>query len=236
MTRLLIIDTNSPDLNAAALVNGKLPMGDMFADAMQAIDPGIACQVAEPYDAAPDWNGQPPVDGIIFTGAFVDWNVDAPQAAPIHEAWDWAVGQGVPIWGSCNGMQLAAFRLGGVNELSPHGVEVGLAQSLVPTDHPMMAGRTGAFAAPCAHRAEVTQLPPPAQITARNTHSPVQAMAVQTDALTFWGTQYHPELSTDQIRFWVGISGGVCPVSDDPPDRTLELRNWLALVRACAMS
>ena len=58
----------------------------------------------------------------------------------------------------------------------------------------MLAGRPIEYAAPCIHRDEVAQLPKDAVLLAGNAHSPVQAFVVETDTVTFWGTQYHPEL------------------------------------------
>ena len=50
-----------------------------------------------------------------------------------------------PVWGSCNGLQLAAVVLGGSVAASPNGIEIGLAKDMMKTTdgqaHPMLAAR-----------------------------------------------------------------------------------------------
>jgi len=148
----------------------------------------------------------------------------------------------VPIWGSCNGMQLAAFMLGGICAASPHGDEEGLAEAITLTDigreHPMIQGRAGQFRAPCVHRDEVQRLPIGALLLAGNAHSPVQAFTYETADISFWGTQYHPEFSRADVATWLADRGKSLPDSEEQDGqgdlalatRTLELQNWLAHV------
>ena len=117
-----------------------------------------------------------------------------------------ALAAGVPQWGSCWGMQLAARAAGLPTERNPLGREVGLARSVRPTPagqrHPMFAGgageRGGAFDALCMHSDHV--MPPSAwgalgegvsaTVLAGNTWSPVQALEVKFERSggVFWGT------------------------------------------------
>ncbi|MDB2458797.1 gamma-glutamyl-gamma-aminobutyrate hydrolase family protein, partial [Planktomarina temperata] len=148
----------------------------------------------------------------------------------------------VPIWGSCNGMQLAAFMLGGICAASPRGDEEGLAEAITLTDigreHPMMQGRASQFGVPCVHRDEVQRLPNGAVLLAGNAHSPVQAFAYETADISFWGTQYHPEFSRADVATWLADRGKSLPDSEEQDGqgdlalatRTLELQNWLAHV------
>ena len=152
MTSILIVDSNGPELPA---------LGPGFSAVLQAISQKITCSLCAPYLG----QGLPegPFDGVVFTGSGVAWCVDAPEGRNLRDIWRQVVCWKVPIWGSCNGMQLAAFMLGGRCAASPHGDEDGLAKAITLTDigrsHPMMQGRADQFHAPAVHRDEVERLP-----------------------------------------------------------------------------
>ena len=231
MTRILIVDPNGPGMPASA---------PGFAAVLQALSPQITCSFCAPYlgQALPEGA----FDGVVFTGSAVIWGVDAPEGGVLREIWRQVTCWKVPIWGSCNGMQMAAFMLGGQCAASPHGDEFGMADAITVTDigrgHPMMQGRASQFRAPTVHRDEVQHLPSGACLLARNAHSPVQAFAYETADIGFWGTQYHPEFLQADVAAWLASSGKSMPETEerDGQDdlsvatRTLELQNWLAHV------
>jgi len=207
---------------------------------LQELSGSITCSLCAPYlgQALPD----EVFDGVVFTGSAVAWCVDAPEGQALRDMWRQVTRWKVPIWGSCNGMQLAAFMLGGICAASPHGDEEGLAEAITLTDigreHPMMQGRAGLFRAPCVHRDEVQRLPNGALLLAGNAHSPVQAFTYETADISFWGTQYHPEFSRADVATWLADRGKSLPDSEEQDGqgdlalatRTLELQNWLAHV------
>ena len=231
MTRISIVDSNGPGLPA---------LGPGFAAVLQELSGSITCSLCAPYlgQALPD----EVFDGVVFTGSAVAWCVDAPEGRALRDIWRQVTRWQVPIWGSCNGMQLAAFMLGGICTASPHGDEEGLAEAITLTDigreHPMMQGRAGQFRAPCVHRDEVQRLPNGALLLAGNAHSPVQAFTYETADISFWGTQYHPEFSRADVATWLADRGKSLPDSEEQDGqgdlalatRTLELQNWLAHV------
>lgn len=231
MTRILIVDSNGPGMPALA---------PGFAAVLQALSPQIMCSFCAPYlgQALPEGA----FDGVVFTGSAVSWGVDAPEGEVLREIWRQVTCWKVPIWGSCNGMQLAAFMLGGQCAASPHGDELGMAEAISLTDigrgHPMMQGRASQFRAPTVHRDEVQHLPSGACLLARNAHSEVQAFAYETADISFWGTQYHPEFSRADVATWLADRGKSLPDSEEQDGqgdlalatRTLELQNWLAHV------
>ena len=193
--RIAILESDTPDLVAAARRWRGASNADRFDQAFQAARPGTICTVFQPYAGdAVDFAG---ADGIVFTGSAVEWSVDDAQGAPITRAMEAAFANGRPIWGSCNGLQLAAHLLGGVSGPSASGFEAGLARDVELTAegaaHPMMTGRRQRFSVPCIHRDEVQTPPDGAVVLAGNAHSPVQAMAYEVQGITFWGAQYHPE-------------------------------------------
>lgn len=214
----------------------------------------VEALIVAPYaaESLPDLSG---VDGAVFTGSAVEWCADAPEARPLAEAMEAAFAAGLPVLGSCNGMQLAAHVLGGRLRASPKGREDGLARDIRLTEagrsHPFMAGRRDGFAVPCVHRDEVARLPEGAVLLATNAHSDVQAFAMETGGVRFWGVQYHPEYTLDYVaeraRNWPNLGPAFAADlaradvdveaaarigarrEDMAPQALLtELRNWLA--------
>lgn len=206
MSTILIIESNSPDLLAKGVCASA-----MFARAFMALDPRVTVKAACPYAGPVPEAIYEGVDGVVFTGAAVSWSTDAPEAAPIRDEMERSFAKGRPVWGSCNGMQLAAVVLGGGVGASPNGFEIGLARQVRPTesgrDHPMMSGRSESYTVPCVHRDEVQALPEGAVLIAGNAHSPVQAMAYEINGVDFWGAQYHPEMTMADIARATGGAG-----------------------------
>ena len=247
MTTLLIVESNLPT---------QKPLAPGFAAALAGVEGDLRFRTVAPYAGeTADLGG---IDGVVFTGSAVDWSTDAPQAAPLRAAMEAAFAAGLPVYGSCNGMNLGATVLGGAVGPSPNGREDGVAAGITPTEagraHPMLAGRTGAYASLCVHRDEVTRLPEGAVTLSGNAHSPVQAFAHEQGGVCFWGTQYHPEHDVAELADVLEEIGGATPgkiaalrradadagaaaewgaaPGDLAPDtHRTELRNWVAMLR-----
>lgn len=249
---VLILEGNSDDLLAAGR-----SASVSFVRTFLAIAPTTQLRIAAPYSESLDADVFDGIDGVIFTGSATPWAVDAPDAEPQRCVMENAFAAGLPVWGSCNGMQLAAVVLGGEVGENDLGVEVGVAEKVVMTQagesHPMMRDRNPIFTAPTAHRDIVTTLPDHAVVTAQNAHSPIQGFSYDRDGIDFWGTQYHPELNLADVADYIrspGIFHHKMDLVDDleraeadaaaaarlettPEDlqvaqRACELRNWLA--------
>ena len=203
MTKILIIESNTPEL----LAQGK-SAASYFLKSFQAVEPALTITVACPYAGPLAADIYEDVDGVVYTGSGVEWATDAPDAAPLRSEMERTFQQNRPVWGSCNGLQLAAVVLGGTVGGSPNGFEVGAARNITCTEHgaehAMMAGREDGFSVPCTHRDEVQELPEGAVLLAGNSHSSVQAMVYEAGGVDFWGTQYHPEMSMADVA---GASG-----------------------------
>ena len=110
---------------------------------------------------------------------------------------------GVPSFGSCWGIQMAAFAAGGEVEVNPKGREMGMArkihQTTVAFDHPMFEGKPRVFEGFVSHDDMVIKLPPGAALLAGNSFAPVQALAVTHKSGTFWATQYHCEYNLHEM-------------------------------------
>jgi GMP synthase (glutamine-hydrolysing) len=109
-----------------------------------------------------------------------------------------AFAAGVPVWGSCWGLQLATVALGGSVRRNPRGRELPIARAITVTEagrgHPLLASRPAVFDALCSHLDEIENLPPSSEVLAANELSSIQAIEVQTPGQgSFHGTQYHPE-------------------------------------------
>lgn len=210
MTRVLIVDFNGP---------GLLALGQCFAAVLQALLRQITCSLCAPYLGQAPSDGV--FDGVVFTGSCVD----VPEGWVLRYIRRQVTRWKLPIWGSCNGMQLAAFKMGGVCAASPHGDEDGLAEAITSTDigryHPMMQ-----------------RLPVGARLLAGNTPSLVQAFAYDTANFSFWGTQYHPEFSIADFATWLADRGKPLPDTEEWGGQgdlalatcSLELQNWHANV------
>ena len=251
--RILIVDSETAEINASNRRAAGYTTGEGYASALLACQPDVQCTIIMPYegDALPNLAA---FDAAAFTGSGVTWCTDDAEAAPLAQVMEACFAANLPTVGSCNGMQLAATVLGGSNRASPNGREDGLAKHIRLTDaarnHPFMAGRRDGFAVPCVHRDEVDRLPSGAVLLAGNDHSPVQAFAVETGGVRFWGVQYHPEYSLSYIagraRAWQRVPERVADdiaVADTDADaatrlgvlqsdlapsmRLTELRNWL---------
>ncbi|MGI9368092.1 MAG: type 1 glutamine amidotransferase [Ruegeria sp.] len=258
MTTILIVEGNTPD----RVANGQSATAG-FIRTFARLAPATRTRAANPY-ANPllpdDLIG---VDSVVFTGSGVSWSVDSPDAAPQRAAMEMVLATGLPTWGSCNGLNLAAVALGGRVGASAAGIEVGVARGLTLTKagtaHPMMKNRAAVYDAPCIHRDEVQTLPNGAVLLAGNGHSAVQTMTYEQGGVRFWGTQYHPELNLQGIGDYVrarGIFAHYAGLADDLEiaetdmqaaarlgttprafafsERSPELENWLEMVAATA--
>ena len=122
MPHILIIESNTAALSQALRAMGGLSYGDQFKQALQAIDPGVTVSVAAPYegDAVASLTG---FDAVVFTGSGVDWTTDDARAEPLRALMRRVFAAGLPSFGSCNGVLLAASVLGGQTGASSKGRE-----------------------------------------------------------------------------------------------------------------
>lgn len=209
MTRIVILEANSKEMvDSRRAAGGRLPTG-LFSDVIKQFAPDVEVIPTEPYRGDFDAGLLLEVDGAIFTGCGVAWSVDEPEGRLLTDACEQVFGAGIPTYGSCNGLQMAAHLLGGSVRYSPNGLEVGLAKDLQLTKagqtHPLMVGRSSGFAVPCIHRDEVDRLPDGAELLVTNAHSQVQGFAYDRQGVSFWGVQYHPEYPADYIGEILGF-------------------------------
>lgn len=206
MTRLLLLEGNTADKRARARELGVRNSSEIYALAIAAHFPQIELDVlngADPAEAMPQERSWADYDGFVITGSSLHaYDTDfavTNQIALVAQAAE----HGLPIFGSCWGLQIAAVAAGGEVGLSPRGREVGFARKIALNSagraHPMFAGKQAVFDAPCIHYDEVVRLPESATLLASNRHSAVQAAVIPLGNSEVWAVQYHPEFDLGQI-------------------------------------
>lgn len=172
----------------------------LFASAVRLHHPGIRCMLLNIADgeALPFGTALSDFDGVMIPGSPLHIYDPTPAVARQIDFARAAFAAGVPVWGSCWGLQLAAVALGGSVRRNPRGRELPIARAITVTQaghaHPLLASRPAVFDALCSHLDEIETLPPNSQVLAANAISAIQAIATQTPWRgSFIGTQYHPE-------------------------------------------
>ena len=199
---ILIVEGNPPIANARVMEYGARPYGPAYADVLRALEPALQFTIVEPCvqgpDCLPEGVALSAFDGVAWTGSALNVYEDDPMITSQLRLAEKVFEAGLPVFGSCWGLQLCTTALGGKVRLNPKGREIGVAENITLTEagaaHPMLAGRPAVFSALAAHRDEVEELPAGGVVLAGNPMSDVQAMTVEQGGVDFWGAQYHPEL------------------------------------------
>src|SRR5271170_4827657 len=172
----------------------------LFAAAVQLHHPGTRSTRLNIADgeALPFGPALSDFDGVMIPGSPLHIYDPTPSVTRQIDFARAAFAAGVPVWGSCWGLQLATAALGGSVRRNPRGRELAIARAITVTEagrsHPLLASRPLVFDALCSHLDEVETLPPNAEVLAANELSSIQAMAARTPrGGSFFGTQYHPE-------------------------------------------
>ena len=205
--RFLVVEGNTAEARAATVAAGGRETGDMYCDALRACHEGAVCEVVRPTDAGaalPGGNAISGYDGIAWTGSALNVYNGGPEVARQIDLAKAALASGVPVFGSCWGLQVAVTACGGEVVRNPDGREFGIARKITRTEagreHPLYDGKPEVFDAVAVHMDEVSRLPPAAAVLATNAHSAVQALDFTVPGgSTFWGVQYHPEFDLRDI-------------------------------------
>jgi GMP synthase (glutamine-hydrolysing) len=205
--RFLIVEGNLPAARETHRLTYGLTPGESYAQTVTSLAPRAICDVAFPTDEGanlPDPSGLGSYDGIFLTGSALNIYKLEPAVTRQIELMRAVYQSGTPCFGSCWGLQMGVVAAGGTVHLNPRGREVGFARKIAPTEaglaHPLLAGRPRAFDAPAVHEDEVV-VPPSANCTllASNAVSQFQAVDISQDGGRFWGVQYHPEFSLQEV-------------------------------------
>jgi GMP synthase (glutamine-hydrolysing) len=214
MLRLLVAEGNTAAGRRRIAQSAGVTPAEGYADVLRAIAPDAVVDVCTPADeGAAIPRSLDSYDGVAITGSML--NIYNRELASLRQI-DFVreiFARGIPMFGSCWGLQLAAVAAGGEVELNPKGLEVGFARKIALTEagrvHPLHRDRAPVFDAPAAHRDVVTRLPQGAVITACNGLTDIQAAEIRMGQGVFWGVQYHPEYSLDDVAAVVRRYGQV---------------------------
>lgn len=203
----LIIDAYSAESRDELKAAGMKSAWQLYVSMLKKFLPEAVYDVLSPtYPAAkmPTNSELEAYSGIIWTGCNLCINdTDEPSIRHQVELARQAYQIGLPSWGSCWGIQIAAVAAGGEVKANPRGREMGLARKICLADealvHPMFEGKPKVFDAFISHDDIVTVLPSGAVLLAGNDFTQVQALAITHQKGTFWATQYHPEYDLHEI-------------------------------------
>lgn len=198
MVRLLVAEGNSNEGRRQLVECAGRSMAEGYADTLRAIDPNLSIDQFAPADQAdvlPSPLGC--YDGVIVTGSSLHVYRGEPAVTRQIDFLREVFALGIPVFGSCWGLQLGVVAAGGHVAANPKGREVPFARGVTLSDagrtHPMHQSRPAAFDALAIHLDVVTELPPNAIVTASNGLADVQAVEFRSGRSSFWGVQFHPE-------------------------------------------
>jgi GMP synthase (glutamine-hydrolysing) len=197
--RVLILDGNVATIRARYQEMLGYDTGTGYAQALRRLMPDLSCDVVYPADehaTLPQGTGLEAYDGAAITGSALcvpDGGAPVVRQIELVRAIFQA---GVPIFGSCWGLQVAVAAAGGAVRPNPRGREFGFGRRIRLTSagraHPLFAEKPEVFEAPTVHRDDIETLPGGAETLAVNDMG-LQAAVFSHARGTFWGVQYHPE-------------------------------------------
>ena len=156
------------------------------------------CFAADSGDILPEGHSLEHFDGIIWTGSDLTiFHLDDERVTKQIDFAKAVYEYGVPSYGSCWGIQMAAVAAGGEVEKNPKGREWSIGRNIRLTKEGsqslFLAGKPEIYNGFVMHLDEVTRIPAGGTILAHNEHCKVQSLEVRHKKGTFWAAQYHPE-------------------------------------------
>jgi GMP synthase (glutamine-hydrolysing) len=235
--RILVVDGNRVETRRAQVAAGGRPSGEGYVEVLESLLPGLRCDIVRPADGAV----QLPVGvslgdyaGVAVTGSALNIYDGGDHIERQIELARAVFEVGLPFFGSCWGLQLAVTVAGGEVRANPLGREFGFGRRIALTAagraHPLFAGKPEVFEAVTVHRDEIARLPPAAVELARNEMG-LQAAEIRHGRGVFWGVQYHPEYSFDEIAA-TALRYGEVLVSEGIFRDRAELKSYASELRA----
>ncbi len=236
MLHYLVAQSELPEEREARRERAGRSAGESYAATLRQIAPAADITLIAPADAdAPVFSAEMVrrFDGVFLTGSPMHVYDATPEVARQLAFMRAVFASGVPSFGSCAGLQIAVAAAGGRVRKMPRRMEAGIARAIVATDagrgHPLLAGRPAAWDAAAIHGDEVETLPADAVLLAGNAVTRVQAAEIRHAGGVFWGVQYHPELSLEEIAVALRaqaddlVEGGLAEEEADVADRAALL-------------
>jgi GMP synthase (glutamine-hydrolysing) len=215
MPRILVIDGNTAATRAKHVSVGGISSGEGYAATLKRLKPGVECDIVRPADEEPQLPAGVSLGdyhGAAITGSAL--NIYSREAA-VERQIDLVkavFAAGVPVFGSCWGLQVGVTAAGGTVVRNPRGREFGFGRRIALTtqgrDHAMYRGKPQVFEAATVHVDTVDSLPAGSIALAHNDMG-LQAAEIKLPHCTFWGVQYHPEYSCAEIAAMARRYGNV---------------------------
>ncbi|WP_458094271.1 type 1 glutamine amidotransferase [Roseomonas sp. WA12] len=204
--RFLVAESEAPDEREERRARTGRSSGESYAETLRQMVPDAQCELVRPAEEnvpAHDHAALRCFDAVFVSGSPMHVYERTPEAERMLQFMRTVFSSGTPGFGSCAGLQVAVAACGGTVRSNEGGHEAGFARRIAPTQagltHPLLRGRPAAFDAPAIHGDEVDELPEGALLLAGNAVSAVQAAEIRREGGLFWGVQYHPELSLEEI-------------------------------------
>jgi GMP synthase (glutamine-hydrolysing) len=233
---VLVIDGNRLSVREQQVAAGGSPTGEAYARTLENLA-AVQCDIVRPADGEirlPQTSGLSGYDGVAITGSALnvyDGGAHIERQIELARA---TFAAGVPFFGSCWGMQVAVTAAGGRVRPNPRGREFGFGRRIELNDagrrHPMFAGKPAVFEAVTVHRDDIAELPAGSVPLASNDMG-LQALELRHGAGTFWGVQYHPEYSFDEIAA-CAVRYGASLIEDSLFVDRAELERFVGDLRA----
>ena len=203
--RVLVVASETADQRQTRRESSGAASHESYADALRQMRPDLQVATVSCVEGEEPLTVQElrAFDGIFFAGSPIQMHQDTAEAEEAVRFMTSVFEAGTPAFGSCAGLQIAVAAAGGkTGPRGPH-MEAGFARNITKTDaglsHPMLRGRPAVWTAPAMHSSVVKTLPPDATVLASNADTPVEAAEIRHRNGTFWGVQYHPELTLAEI-------------------------------------
>jgi GMP synthase (glutamine-hydrolysing) len=200
---ILVIDGNRAETRTKQQAAGGSASGEGYAAVLQSLLTDLHCDITYPADGAVNLSRSlSDYAGVVITGSALnvyDGGAHIERQIELARA---VFAAGVPFFGSCWGLQVAVTAAGGVVRRNPLGREFGFGRRIMLTTaglaHPLYLDKPPVFEAITVHRDDIAALPANSIELARNEMG-LQAAEIRYDHGVFWGTQYHPEYSFNEM-------------------------------------
>ena len=210
--KLLIVEGNNKETRIEREKFGIKPYHIIFQDMLKYLIPNAVIDIVFPADTEkklPSTEQLKLYDGLLWTGSSLSVLDDTPSVNQQLNFANSVFKSGIPFYGSCWGLQVAAHVAGGVIGKSNNGLELGISKSIKLTESgkksPFLKNRTDDYRALCIHYDEIITPPKNATILAYNEHSKVQAITFNYLKSTFFGVQYHPEFKPSDMALIISF-------------------------------
>lgn len=206
--KFLVIDGYTKDGRADLQAGGASTAGELYRTMFDRSSPvGATSDIVYPCD--PDFPSDirdintDEYDGVGWTGCSLTIYSGEERVNKQIDLAKEFYKRGIPQFGSCWSIQIAAVAAGGVCAKNPRGREMGFARKITLNStgraHPMYIGKPSVFDAFISHEDEISHAPPTGQVLCSNDWTAIQGMSVKHGKGEFWAVQYHPEYDLKEL-------------------------------------